>query len=117
MAPFGYPAGAAGLLDLALAKLDVLLGDRVVLLLDQLLGLRARVLLGDVVEARIGARHQLDFDGRGLGHGGSSERATPGRGFAGKLAGGVGKSRNGRSTGGGEPAFTSPGHALGSGLN
>src|SRR5215472_14310728 len=60
---------AERLLDLALAELDVLLRSGIVFLLHQLLGLRARVLLGDIVEAGVGARHELDFDGRGLGHG------------------------------------------------
>src|ERR1051325_6187011 len=41
-----FAIGEAGLLDLALTELDVLLGDRIVLLLHQLLGLRTRVLLG-----------------------------------------------------------------------
>src|SRR5262249_22812972 len=56
------------LLDLGLAELDVLLGDRIVFLLYQLVGHRARILLGHVVVAVVGARHELDLDGDGLGH-------------------------------------------------
>src|SRR5262249_55786514 len=65
-------AEKAGLLDLAFAELDVLLRDRIVFLLHQLLGLGARVLLGDVVVAGVGARHELHLDGGGLGHARSS---------------------------------------------
>ncbi len=43
------------LLDLRFAELDVLLRDRIVLLLDELVGHRARVLLGDVIEAGVRA--------------------------------------------------------------
>src|ERR1700720_1569598 len=64
-------------LDLGFAELDVLAGDRVVFLLDQLVGLRARVLLGHVIESRVGARHQLDLDGAGLGHGKTSHAMAP----------------------------------------
>src|SRR6185503_21319145 len=56
------------LLDLGLAEFDVLLGDRIVLLHDQLLGHGARILLGHVVEAGVGARHELDLDGGRFGH-------------------------------------------------
>src|SRR5436190_2578081 len=59
----------AGSLDLGLAEFDVLLGDRIVFLLGELLGHRARVLLRDVIEAGVGARHELDFDSDGLRHG------------------------------------------------
>ena len=55
-------------LDLGFAKLDVLAGDRIVFLLDELFGLGARVLLGHVIEPGIGARYQLDLDGGGLRH-------------------------------------------------
>src|SRR5262245_42225021 len=61
------------LLDLGFAELDVLLGNRVVFLLDHLVGHRPRVLLGDIVEAGIGARHQLDLERDGLGHGKAPE--------------------------------------------
>src|SRR5215217_6787830 len=63
----------ATLLDLGLAELDVLLGDRVVLLLRELVGHGARVLLGHVIVAGVGARHELDLDGDGLGHGNPHE--------------------------------------------
>src|SRR5689334_24318238 len=56
-------------LDLGFAVLDVLLGDRVVFLLDHLLGLRARILLGHVIVAGIGARDELDLQRNGFGHG------------------------------------------------
>src|SRR6476659_10359638 len=60
---------AASLLDLGFPELDVLLGDRVVLLLHQLVGHGARVLASDVIKTGVGAGNQLYFDGRGLGHG------------------------------------------------
>src|SRR5215469_917388 len=79
-------ADETGLLDLGFAELDVLARDRIVFLLDQLVGLRARVLLGHVIEAGIGARYELDLDGGGLGHGGlRMNGAGIGRAFAGKL--------------------------------
>src|SRR5258708_21307471 len=59
---------AAALLDLRLTEFDVLLGDRIVLLHDQLLGHGARILLGHVIKAGVGARHELDLDGGGPGH-------------------------------------------------
>src|SRR5205814_2549486 len=71
-APAGAPTTSHWLspsLDLGLAELDVLLGNRVVFLLGKLVGHRARVLLGDVIEPGIGARNQLDLDGRGFRHG------------------------------------------------
>src|SRR6476619_5535014 len=43
-------------LDLGLAEFDVLLGDRIVFLLDDLVRHRARVLLGHVIEPGVGAR-------------------------------------------------------------
>jgi len=51
------------LLDLRFLELDVLARDRVVLLLDQLVGHGARVLLGDVIEAGIRRGNELDLDG------------------------------------------------------
>src|SRR4051812_49974898 len=42
--------------------------DRVVLLLDQLVGHGARVLLGDVVEAGVRGGNELDLDGDRFGH-------------------------------------------------
>src|SRR5690242_2391140 len=59
----------AALLDLRFAELDVLLGDRVVLLLHQFVGHGARVLARHVIETGVGAGNQLHLDGRGLGHG------------------------------------------------
>ena len=69
-APRLHSPASRQLLDLGLAELDVLLGDGVVLLLHELVGLGARVLLGDVEIAGVGARQQLDLDHVGLGHGG-----------------------------------------------
>ena len=60
--------GNPRLLDLGFAVFDVLLGDGVVLLLDQLVGLGARVLLGHVVVAGIGAGDELDLQGDGFSH-------------------------------------------------
>jgi hypothetical protein len=56
------------LLDLSFAKLDVFFRDRVVFLLDELVGHRPRILARHVVEAGIGARHELNFDRCGFGH-------------------------------------------------
>ncbi|AHY49955.1 hypothetical protein BJS_02795 [Bradyrhizobium japonicum SEMIA 5079] len=56
------------LLDLGFAEFDVLARDRIVLLLDQLVGHGARILLGDVVEAGVGRGHELDLDGDRFGH-------------------------------------------------
>src|SRR4051794_14851980 len=56
------------LFDLRLAELNVLLGDRIVFLLHKLVGHRARVLARHVIEAGVGARYELHFDGGGLGH-------------------------------------------------
>src|SRR3546814_7073634 len=42
---------------------------RVVFAHRHLLGQCARVLLGDIEKARVGGAHQLDLDGRRLGHG------------------------------------------------
>src|SRR5262249_43087767 len=61
-------AGRA-LLDLRFLELDVLARHRVVLLHRQLLGLGPSVLFGDVEIAGVGARDELDLDGRGLRHG------------------------------------------------
>jgi hypothetical protein len=58
----------ATLLDLRFLELDVLARDRVVLLLDQLVGHGARVLLGDVIEAGIRRGNELDLDGDRFGH-------------------------------------------------
>src|SRR5260221_12798701 len=56
------------LLDLGLLELDVLARDRVVLLLDQLVGHGARILLGDVIEAGVRCGNELDLDGDRFGH-------------------------------------------------
>src|SRR5204863_749701 len=56
-------------LDLRFLELDVLAHLRVVLLEAQLFGLGARILLGHVEEARVGAADELDLDGCRLGHG------------------------------------------------
>ena len=56
------------LLDLRFLELDVLARDRVILLLDQLVGHGARVLLGGVVEAGIRRGNELDLDGDRFGH-------------------------------------------------
>ena len=58
----------ATLLDLRFLELDVLARDRVVLLLDQLVGHGARILLGDVIEAGIRRGNELDLDGDRFGH-------------------------------------------------
>src|SRR4051812_14229206 len=55
-------------LDLRFLELDVLARDRVILLLDQLVGHGARVLLGDVIEAGIRRGNELDLDGDRFGH-------------------------------------------------
>src|ERR1700746_2772632 len=56
------------LLDLGFAELDVLARDRVILLLDQLLGHGARVLLGDVKLAGVGPQPDLALDDPRFGH-------------------------------------------------
>src|SRR3954466_11526760 len=61
------------LLDLAFLELDVLARNRVVLLLDHLVGHGARVLLGGVVEAGVRGGNELVLDGDRFGHGGTSE--------------------------------------------
>src|SRR5262249_33424112 len=61
-------AAHARLFDLRLAEFHVLLRDRVVFLLGELVGHGARILLGHVIEAGVRARHQLDLDGGGLRH-------------------------------------------------
>src|SRR5262249_34381622 len=60
-APLRFPGPRASL-DFGFAELDVLLRDRVVLLLGELVGHGARILPGHVVEARVGAGHELDLD-------------------------------------------------------
>src|SRR5262249_25553329 len=62
-------SGEATSLDLGFAEFDVLLGDRVVFLLHQLVGHGARIFARDVIEAGVGAGNQFHFDGGGLRHG------------------------------------------------
>jgi hypothetical protein len=63
------PSKTDGLLDLGFLELDVLARDRIVFLLDQLVGHGARVLLGDVIEAGVRGGDELDLDGDRFGHG------------------------------------------------
>jgi hypothetical protein len=58
----------SGLFDLGFAKFDVLLGDRIIFLLDQFIGHGARILARHVVKAGVRARHELDLDRSILGH-------------------------------------------------
>src|ERR1700722_12630715 len=67
-APLNSPAMRAMLLDLRLAEFDVLARHRIVLLLDHLVGHGARILLGDVIEARIRRGNELDLDSDRFGH-------------------------------------------------
>src|ERR1700681_1117492 len=59
---------AGSLLDLGLAEFDVLARDRIVLLLHELVGHGARILLGDIIEAGIRRGNELDLDGDRFGH-------------------------------------------------
>src|SRR5689334_790241 len=70
-----------GLLDLGFLELDVLARHRVILLEGELVGLGARVLLGDVEVARVSRRLQLDLDYIALGHN-KSPRDPSGPGFS-----------------------------------
>src|SRR5215207_10185164 len=63
------------LFDLRFLELDVLARDRVVLAEAHFLRLVARVLLGNIEEAGIGAADELDLDGCRLGHRGKSCKA------------------------------------------
>src|ERR1700755_3030467 len=72
--PVEVISGPAILLDLGFPEFDMLARDRVVLLLDQLVGHGARILLGDVVEAGVRRGHELDLDGDRFGHGGSLKK-------------------------------------------
>src|SRR4030095_14104175 len=67
-APLNPSAMLATLLDLRFLELDVLARDRVVLLLDQLVGHGARILLGDVIKASVRRGNELDLDGDRFGH-------------------------------------------------
>ena len=58
----------ASLLDLRFGEFDVLARDRVVFILLHFLGHGARILLGDVIVAGVGARHELHFQCDGLRH-------------------------------------------------
>jgi hypothetical protein len=57
-----------GLLDLGFAKFDVLLGDRIVFLLDQFIGHGARILARHVIKTSVCAGHELDLNRGVLGH-------------------------------------------------
>src|SRR5207302_9936095 len=63
-----FAATPLGSLDLGFLKVDMLAHARIVLLEAQLLGLRARVLLGHVEESRVRGADELDLDGCRLGH-------------------------------------------------
>src|SRR6202012_371842 len=96
--PVEVSGSPAILLDFGFAEFDVLARDRVVLLLDQLVGHGARVLLGDVVEAGVGRGHELDLDGDRFGHVlepyENRDRRRPNRlGVGGNLAANAPKSR------------------------
>jgi hypothetical protein len=56
------------LFDLGFAKFDVLLGYRIVFLLDQFIGHGARILARHVVKTGVRAGHELDLDRCILGH-------------------------------------------------
>src|SRR5262249_1184706 len=71
----GFAAEAraqSALLDLRFLEDHVLARDRIVLLEFELLGLGARILLGNVKETGVGAGHHLDQNRGRLGHGLSS---------------------------------------------
>src|SRR5262245_28086087 len=96
-APFSQKHSAI-LLDLGFTEFDVLARDRVVLLLDELVGHGARILLGDVIEAGVRRGNELDLDGDRFGHGGSLKiakiwRPPIGLQLAGNLAANAPKSR------------------------
>src|SRR5215510_4224811 len=78
-APFSQKHSAI-LLDLGFTELNVLARDRVVLLLDELVGHGARILLGDVVEAGVRRGNELDLDGDRFGHDGSLKKGRSGAG-------------------------------------
>src|SRR5262249_57685630 len=61
-------SGEARSLDLGFAEFDVLLGDRIVFLLHQLVGHGARILARHVIEAGVGAGNHLHFDGGPFRH-------------------------------------------------
>src|SRR6185437_16322331 len=73
---------AQTLLDLRLAIFDVLFRDRIVFFLGELVGHRARVLLGHIVVAGVGARNELDLQTDGFGHWLSSNLTGPGKAAA-----------------------------------
>src|SRR5689334_16967834 len=56
-------------LDLGFLEFDMLAHDRIVLAEAQLLGLRARILLGDIEEAGVSRADEANLDGCWLGHG------------------------------------------------
>src|SRR5690606_18194603 len=79
------------LLDLRFPKLDMLARNGIVFALGHLLRRRAAVLLGDVKEAGVGRRQELDLDGRGLGHGRASVSAVGWASLAAAIATGARK--------------------------
>src|SRR6188472_903172 len=56
------------LFDFGFPILDMFLRDRIVFLLDQLVGHGARIFPGHVIVAGVGARHELDLQADGFGH-------------------------------------------------
>src|SRR5215468_7492494 len=78
-APFSQKHSAI-LLDLGFTEFDVLARNRVVLLLHELVGHGARILLGDVIEAGVSRRNELDLDGDRFGHDGSLKKGKSGAG-------------------------------------
>src|SRR5262249_41396689 len=91
-----HPGCLRDLLDLGFRVLDVLLRDRVVLLLFHFVGLRARVLARHVVVTGPGAGDQFDLETDGFGHGFSSGALSDGGVLARKLAPKRQMSRNAR---------------------
>src|SRR5450759_3422399 len=96
-APVGRPFSSnrsGRSLDLGFLILDVLLDDRIVFFLRQLVGLGARVLAGHVVVAGPGAGDELDLQTDGFGHGFSLATDLWRRRLARNLAPGRQMSRN-----------------------
>src|SRR5689334_15537953 len=83
-APFSQKYSAI-LLDLGFTELDMLARDRIVLLLDELVGHGARILLGDIIEAGVRRRNELDLDGDRFGHGRSLKKGKSGAGRSARI--------------------------------
>src|SRR6185369_636426 len=62
------PGTKQALLDLRFLEFDVLAHLWIIFAHHHFLGLRARVLLGHIEEARVGGADELDLDGCRLGH-------------------------------------------------